>query len=202
MVMRVKIAALWTGLVLLALLTLLWTVLLFRGGGMDWDWGISIVIVWLTTGILAAGATVFAAGRLRILMGIAMLVAVTLIALLHSGFDEDWDVVWASWQGAVCLVQIGWLSLLDLRRPPSGVTAGSLAAGSARVAAGRLRLLMGVGVVVAGAVIAVVHSGFDEDWDVVWASWLGAVFLVQIGLLSLLDLRRSSSAATAARWLR
>src|SRR5688572_27480650 len=123
MVMRVKIVALWVGLVLLALLTLLWTVLLFQGGGMDWDWGISIIIVWLTTGILAAGATVFAAGRLRILMGIAMLVAVTLIALLHSGFDEDWDVVWASWLGAVCLVQIGLLSLLDLGASSPAATA-------------------------------------------------------------------------------
>lgn len=123
MVMRVKVVALWAGLVLLALLTLMWTVLIVRGEGMDWDWGISILIVWLTTGIVAAGATVFAAGRLRILMGIAMLVAVTLIALLHSGFDEDWDVVWASWLGAVCLVQIGLLSLLDLRASSSEATA-------------------------------------------------------------------------------
>ena len=70
-----QIVALRSALVVLALFTLLWTVLLFRDQGMDWDWGISILVAWCVTIVIAGAGTVFAAGRLRALMGIGPRVA-------------------------------------------------------------------------------------------------------------------------------
>ena len=113
--MRVKLIALRSALVVLALLSLLGATLLFRDQGMDWDWGISILVAWWMTIVVAAAGTVFAAGRLRVLMGIAIFCGVTLTGLLYSGVEGDWPFLWGLWFGAVGLVQIGLLSLLDIR---------------------------------------------------------------------------------------
>ena len=113
--MRVKLVALRSALVILALFTLLGAVLLFRDEGMDWDWGISILIAWWMTIVIAAAGTVFAAGRLRLLMGITIISGVVLVGLLYSGTEGEWPFTWGIWFGAVALVQIGLLSLLDIR---------------------------------------------------------------------------------------
>ena len=113
--MRIKIVALRSALVVLALFTLLWTVLLFRDQGMDWDWGISILVAWCVTIVIAGAGTVFAAGRLRALMGIAMFCGVVLVGLLYSGLEGEWSIIWLLWLVVLGLVQIGQLSLLDVR---------------------------------------------------------------------------------------
>lgn len=113
--MRVKLIVLRSALVILALLTLLGAVLTFRDQGMDWDWGISILVAWWMTVVVAAAGTVFAAGRLRIPMVIAIACAVTLVCMLYADVDGDWPIASGLWLAPVGLVHIGLLSLLDLR---------------------------------------------------------------------------------------
>jgi hypothetical protein len=174
MVMRVKIAALWAGLVLLALLTLLWTVLLFRGEGMDWDWGISILVAWWMTLVVAGAGTVFAAGRLRIVMGIAMLCSVGLIALLFSGIDGEWPILWGMWVASVSMVQCGLLALLDLRAAP--------AAWWGRVGTYVLTVVLGAGFFLAtGDVLE------NEEWPrrvLIFVCMLNAVGTIGVYLLA------------------
>jgi hypothetical protein len=185
MVMRAKISALWAGLVLLALLTLLWTVLLSRDDGMDWDWGISILVAWWMTLVVAGAGTVFAAGRLRILMGIAMLCGVGLIALLFSGFDGDLPILWGLWLGGVSLVQCGLLALLDLRTSPIG--------------RGLRRVTYGLAVVLAAGFFVATSELFDlpspyEEWhhkSMIFVCMINAAGTIAVYLLAGMDrLRR------------
>lgn len=114
--MRAATIALWSALVLVALLGLLGiSRALFSIGGIDWSFGISVLIIWWMTICIAAAGTVIARGRMRAAMVVTIVSAAAVISVVCIDMNGPEWLVWGLWYLAAGLVHVGLLVTADLR---------------------------------------------------------------------------------------